>query len=46
MEADEIFLTNSVIGVLPVSQINHQETKKYNTRSYYKKNWHTTSKIF
>ena len=24
-EADEIFLTNSVIGVLPVSQINHQK---------------------
>ena len=26
-EADEIFLTNSVIGVLPVSQINHQKLK-------------------
>ncbi len=26
-EADEIFLTNSVIGVLPVSQINHRKLK-------------------
>ena len=27
LEADEIFLTNSVIGVLPVSQINHRKLK-------------------
>ena len=27
LEADEIFLTNSVIGVLPVSHINHRKLK-------------------